>query len=52
MNVNSINYDINFKSGLTHNIVILEKNTNTKNIERYFRNSTYRDWGDFRNSVV
>ena len=40
-------YNISFKSGLTAEIIAMEKSINPKQVERYFKNSSYKDWEAF-----
>lgn len=40
-------YNVNFKSGLTNEILEMEKNIRPKQVENYFKKSRYRDWQAF-----
>jgi len=46
MNV-ACNNNVNFKSGLTQEILEMEKKINPGQVENYFRKSSYRDWQAF-----
>ena len=47
MRIDKIN-NIDFKAGLTKQIMEVEKNTNPAKVQEYFKSSPYTDWLDFK----
>lgn len=48
MKIISVQNNMNFKSGLTPEILALEQKINPKRVESYFKNNRYSDWLDFQ----